>query len=60
MAKKKTNVETDSNGKISKVNITLNTGKNCRRCGASKDIEKYIECFDEYCDTRILLDDLYF
>lgn len=59
MSKKKTNVETDENGKISKVTISYTQEEHCVRCGASKDSEEYISCFNEYCDTTSVFDNLF-
>lgn len=56
---KKSNVKTDKNGNIEKITLKLNNNNRCIRCGAKKDSEQYIGCFDEYCDTDTLIDYLF-
>lgn len=55
---KKSNIETNEKGEITKLTIKLNKKPNCIRCGASKksDYYKGWQCGDEYCDTDTLMD----
>jgi late competence protein required for DNA uptake (superfamily II DNA/RNA helicase) len=61
MNNKKSNIETDENRNISKITIKLNNKSKCVRCGASKksDYYKNWECGDEYCDTKILMNNYF-